>query len=272
MSDIPTLLKRDANGLIAGYPYKFTPDGRVDYRAMVDRKHIFVIRDREDAVVKAQGKPISECDLSLVKEQWLRIRQGGFTQLLNLRGYTSLRYHSLSSAEGKSATICEIEFIGNYETDNKPLICSAIASASVASMDKNFLPYLESFAENRSFARCVKRALQIGILSEDEIDAEAFRGVKGEDDKVSDSLTPSVSAAPFNTLQQICAARKVPVLFETLKTRAIEHNKALTSERENERIKSDPSTWTDWSSIQPADAWLLIGKFNEADKKKTAAS
>ena len=273
MSDTPTpvvtRLKRDEDGLVIGYPYKFTPEGRVDWLATAMtqcRRYMFVIREKEDAVVKAQGKPLSECDLSLVNEKWLRIRQAGFNYLLNLRGYRSIQYHSLLAQESKAAVVCELELIPNYETEGYPVIVSAVASASPRSLDKYFMPYMETFAENRSFARAVKRALQITVLSEDEIDAEAIGGIKGEDDAVSEATSGDKKTADgWTHLRDLCTSRKTPITFAAIKARAIKHNAELTPEKENERIKGDPNAWTDWSSVQPIDAWLLMGKIQEAD-------
>ncbi len=275
MSDTATLdtpattrpsFKRDEDGLIPGFPYRYTADGRVDWLAiaLADRRYLFVIRSKEDAVVKAQGKPIGECDLSLVNEKWLRIRQAGFNYLLNARGYRSIQYHSLVANDGKAAVVCEMELIGNYETDGYPVICSALASASTRSMDTQMLPYLEAFAENRAFARCVKRALQINVLSEDEIDTEALKGTQ-DDDKAAEVAASKPSAEVYRQLEDLCTKRKHPITFEALKARAIKHNAELTPETENERIKSDPALWAGFESVQPIDAWLLMGKIKEAD-------
>ncbi len=263
----PTRFKRDEDGLIIGYPYRYTTEGRLDYLAMVDRKHLFVIDSKKDAVVKAQGKPIDECDLSLVNEKWLRIKQGGFNQLLNLRGYTRLEYHSLQTSPDKAAVVCMLELIGNYETEGFPVVCSAIASASLRSMDKHFVPYMETFAENRAFARAVKRALQITVLSEDEIDSEALKGAQG-DEATSEPKTTSAEASEH--LRQLCEKRPTPITFASVKARAIKHNAELTPATENERIKSDPALWSDWSSVQPIDCFLLIGKIKEADDAAAA--
>jgi hypothetical protein len=259
-------LRRDEDGLIIGYPYKYTPDGRIDWRALVDRRFLFVIDTKRDAVTKAQGKPIDECDLSLVDERWLRIKQGGFNQLLNLRGYSRLEYHSLSATDTKAAVVCVIELIGNYETQGYPVVASAIASACTRSMNVQFMPYLETFAENRAFARCVKRALQLNILSEDEIDAEAVRGVTQSDEAAPEAARQGSSAKGYDILKDLCTNRKAPITFETLKARAIKHNAELPADKQDERIQKDPATWTDWSSIQDVDVWLLTGKIKEADE------
>ncbi len=130
----PIRFKRNEDGLIEGYPYRYTEDGRIDWRALVDRRFLFVIDSKRDAVIKKQGKPLDECDLSLVDERWLRIKQGGFNQLLNLRGYSRLEYHSLTATDSKAAVVCVIELIGNYETSGYPIVTSAIASACTRSM------------------------------------------------------------------------------------------------------------------------------------------
>jgi hypothetical protein len=266
MSDSPKStrpsFKRDEDGLIPGFPYKFTPEGRVDWLAIaLTTPYLFVIRTKEPEVAKTQGKPIGECDLSLVPEKWLRIRQAGFNYLLNVRGYRSIQYHSLQTSDSRAAVVCEIELIGNYETDGLPVIASGVASASTRSMDKQMLPYLEAFAENRSFARCVKRALQINILSEDEVDAEALK----QEEEDTPSAQPA-SADAWRRLEEVCTKRKHPIAFEALKARAVKHNAELTPDRQNERIQGDPSTWTGFDSVQPIDAWLLVGLIKKADE------
>lgn len=262
VTDNPSRFRRDGDGLIVGHPYRYTPEGRVDYRAMLDPRHLFVVDEKADRVVKAQGKPIGECDLTQVNPKWLRVRKGGWRQLLNLRGFRSVSYHSLTVAPDKAAVVCEIELIPNYETDGYPVIAAAIASASTRSMDRNMLPYMEAFAENRAFARAVQLALAIDILSEDEIDAEALKGVTS-DDAAPEGEKKATSAEPRVTLEELCTARKTT--FEALKARAIKHNAELTPERADERIQGDPALWTSWLSIQPIDAWLLVGKIKEAD-------
>ncbi len=265
LAEAIALRKRDPEtGLLLSHTYHFNPDGSVNWLAEVDRKDMFVIDSRKDAVVKAQGKPIDECDLSLVNEKWLRIKQGGWNRLAYLRGYHSLDYHSMAVQEGKAALVCRIEWIGNYETNGDAFVCAGVASASLRSMDKHFVPYMETFAENRAFARAVKRALQITVLSEDEIDSEALKGAQGDDTGSSD--TPKTTSAEASEhLRQLCEKRPTPITFASVKARAIKHNAELTPATENERIKSDPALWSDWSSVQPIDCFLLIGKIKEAD-------
>lgn len=284
----PSRFERDSStGLIKGFPYQYTPDGRIDWVRHVDKRHLYVIREKEAAVVKQQGKPISEVDLSLVDERWLRIKLAGFNQLANLRGYSSLRYHSLHCDQGKAAVVCEMELIGNTETNGQPIICSAIASATNVSTGRDFSPYLETFAENRAFARCVKRALQINILSDQEIDAEAHESVSGG---TTSAATPTVATSssgesaeaaasvgvlPYQHLEAKCRNHKAPLTgkpqpigFDALKARTLEMRNNPDTPA-NERCVSDPAEWASFADIPPADAWLLMGKIELADKKAT---
>ncbi len=258
--------QRAEDGLIKGLTYRYTPDGRVDYLAMLPRRYLFVIDTKRDTVVKAQGKPIDECDLMLVNPKWLRVRKAGWRQLLNLRGYRSITYHSVQTSDTKATVACEIELIGNYETQGLPVVASGLASACTRSMDAQFMPYLETFAENRARARAVQEALNIEVMSEDEIDAEAVRGVKAESENATDISARPASAEPYETLKTLCTNRKTPISFESLRARAVKHNTELTPDKEDERIKSDPRDWTDWSSVQAVDVWLLTGKIKEADE------
>ncbi len=267
MTDTPARFKRNEDGLIDGLTYHYTPEGRVDWLAMLPRRYLFVIDTKREAVVKAQGKPIDECDLMQVNPKWLRVRKAGWRRLLNLRGYRSITYHSIQTSDNKATVACEIELIGNFETDGYPVIASGLASACTRSMDANFMPYLETFAENRARARAVQEGLDIEVMSEDEIDSEAMRGVKGDDNVSSpNEATSSVSAEPYKQLETLCTKRKTPISFEALKARAVQHNAELTPDKEDERIKSDPALWTGWSSVQPIDVWLLSGKIREADE------
>lgn len=259
------LRKRDPEtGLLVNHTYQFNEDGSVNWLAEVSRKDTFVIDSRKDAVVKAQGKPIDECDLSLVNEKWLRIKQGGWNRLAYLRGYHSLDYHSMVSMDGKAALVCLIDWIGNYETNGESCACAGVASASTRSVDKNFVPYLETFAENRAFARAVKRALNITILSEDEIDAEALKGAQEEDDAPQSS--GAVTADPYTTLRDTCAKHKPPITFEAIKASAVKLHADPTAAARQEVFLDDPAIWRDWKDIQPRDVWLLDGKIKEADE------
>lgn len=274
----PTPFKRNPDtGLVEGIVYHYSPDGKIDWRRHCPPQFMYIIREREAAVLKAQGKPLAEVDLSLVDERWLRIKQAGFNYLANLRGYTSLQYHSLVSTDGKSAVVCEMSFIGNVETDHYPLICSAIASATIHSTGRDFASYLECFAENRAFARCVKRALQINILSEDEIDAEMVKGITADSATgvlVNSELASPSGFQPHHHLADKCRTHKPAIAFESLKAAAIKLKGETAVPPENKPhapFQGDPAGWTSFEDIQPIDVWFLVGKIEEKSKVATEA-
>ena len=267
------LFQRDpTTGLIKGKTYKYTPEGRIDWRAMVDAKFLYVAREHEEKVMKEQGKPLAEVDLLLVRDDWLRIRVGGLNQLAHMRGVRSCRYPHVETREGHATVSCEITFIGNSESGMEPETWSGIASASIRSVDKHFIPYLETFAENRAFSRCVKRALQINILSDIEVGGEGKKAAEG-----GSSATPTEDAAnasdeqgnntpaflPYEMLAKKCAALKIT--FEALKARTVEVNAAAP---ENEKCLTDPATWNSFADIQPRDVFLLLGKIASNEKAK----
>lgn len=261
--------KRDPDtGLIVGKTYVFKPDGRIDWRALVDKKYLYIANEYKDRVVREQCKPLDQIDVLSVKDDWLRIRVGGLNELAHMRGVMSCTYPHFLSRDGYAAVSCEITFIGNVETNMYPETWSSTASATLRSVDKQFTPYLETFAENRAFIRCVKRALQINILSDIEIGGEG----KGSQNGVSDgndnentsqqsSDTPSSPPQGFEArhrLQELCAAppapMKGPITFEAVKKAAAEYKGEL---------QGDPAGWVSFESIQPIDAYVLIGKIKE---------
>lgn len=275
----PTPFKRNPDtGLVEGIAYHYSPDGRIDWRRHCPPQFMYIIREREAAVLKAQGKPLTEIDLSLVDERWLRIKQAGFNYLANLRGYSSLQYHSLVSTDGKAAVVCEMTFLPNTETGGYPLTCSAIASATIHSTGRDFASYLECFAENRSFARCVKRALQINILSEDEVDAELVKGMATDSASGAAATAESASPSgfqPHHHLADKCHSHKPAITFESLKGAAIKlktESAAISVPPENKPhapFQGDPAAWASFEDIQPIDVWFLVGKIEE--KVKVAA-
>jgi hypothetical protein len=272
----PVSYRRDSGtGLIIGKEYKYTPEGRIDYRAMVDRRFLYIASEYEERVVKQQGKPLAEVDLLLVKDDWLRIRVGGLNQLAHLRGVRSCTYPILECRDGFAAAVCQIEFIPNVETGMMPETWSGTASANLKSVDRQFTPYLETFAENRAFSRCIKRALQINILSDIEVGGDSRSAANGTGQEAAkDESLPSnepVGFHPYHLLAQTCASQKKPISFDALKAAAIKHNTDVALDAKD-RIKADPTTWTSFESIDPIDAYLLLSKIEEKNKAEAKAA
>lgn len=277
----PILFQRDqGTGLVKGKTYRLTPEGKIDWRAEVPTQFLYVAHEYRDRVVGEQGKPLNEIDVLKVKDDWLRIRVGGLNYLAHLRGVRSCRYPIVQTRDGYAMCTCEIEFIGNSESVMQPETWSSMASATLRSVDKQFIPYLETFAENRAFGRCVKRALQINILSDVEVGGEGKKAA-GEDssDVIAspDSTEAPTGFQPFHYLITKCRDNKdakgkpSPITFALLKASAVEMNANTPPERANERCVSDPASWEGFESIPPADVWLLMGKIEAAAAKEEPA-
>ncbi|MDO8671046.1 MAG: hypothetical protein Q7O66_06400 [Dehalococcoidia bacterium] len=271
--------RRDpATGLIVGQTYRYTPEGRIDYRAMVPVKYLYVAHEYRDRVIKEQGKALADIDLLQVKDDWLRIRIGGLNHLAHMRGVRSCTYPQLQTREGFAAAVCQITFVGNVETNMEPETWSAMASATIRSVDKQFIPYLETFAENRSFGRCIKRALQINILSDIEVGGES-RKAAGEGEGDAPAALAEEGAAPtgfqpFHYLITKCRDNKAPdgkpqpITFAALREAAVKMNAETPTDKANERCISDPKGWEGFESIPPADVWLLMGKIEAKAKEE----
>lgn len=265
----PLRFRRNPNtGLELDREYRYTEEGLIDWRAMVPPQYLYVASEHEAKVVAQQGKPIGEIDILAVPDEWLRIRVAGLNYLAHLRGVRSCTYPTFQATDTFASAVCQMTFIGNVETGMCDETWSGAGSARRTSMDLKMLPYMETFAENRAFGRCVKRALQINILSDIETGGKGGKANE-EDDLVAeaaDSVAPS-GFEPNHHLADKCRAQKVT--FEALRTSALRLYQQ-PPEDVSKRLKADPATWTSFDSIQGIDAWLLMGKLDEAAAAKAA--
>lgn len=243
--------KRNENGLIEGFNYQTTSDGRINWKAHLSSKWLRVKDDKKAELERKTGKSISEIDLSTVDDWYLFVKLGGYNEVARLRGFDSLVHHVDHVSDQKAVVTCTMNFIPNIE-DPEGLRCSAVASGSIYNIKPDFAPFMETFAENRAFARCVRRALNINIVSEEELGKGV--AMNTESLHVTNSLLPEETASlkPYAVLEKRC--RELKVSFAKIKTAATAVKDKLTS---------DPETWTDWKDIANGDVWTLLGKINE---------
>lgn len=263
---------------MVGRVYHYTAEGLIDWKAEVDPRFLYVPRELEAKVVQLTGKPLAEVDLKTLPEHLVRIKIGGLNQLAHLRGVRSCTYPILQTRDSFAAAVCEIEFIANCESDGYPETWSAMASASPLSMDLKMRPYMETFAENRSFGRTIKRALQIGWLTDIEVGGDG-REAAVDDGKQETALAEQAPAGGFDPceeLTKVCRNHRdirgaaTPISFETLKAAAIKLNAenppSTDPAKPATRTQADPTTWATFKDIQPIDAWLLLGKIREKEE------
>lgn len=256
-----TPFTRTADGLVAGVTYHYTPDGRIDWQRMVEPRFLFVPKEHLDKVCIEQGVTSDKIDVTKVCDKWLRIRVAGLNQVAQLRGIMSIEYPIVHVDEASVTATCVIEFVPSFETGDLPFSCSAIASANLHSVDRDFAPYLATYAENRSFSRCVKRALQINILSDVEIDKTGNGG-----DVVVPTETGLTIASPTgfdgeHLLEARC--REKDLSFEKMR------GHAATLVGVDWLVQ--PKDWIDFATIQRRDAFVILGKMDETDKARAKA-
>ena len=202
-------LKRDDNGLLANPPvdYVFNEDGSVNWRKMV----------RTDYLV-ANKQRTQQTDVSQLEDRDLLILLGGIKELAQIRGFTDVYYTVHTASQDYFSTTCTIEWIPNYETDNKVVSFSALADAHQENTYSFASNFLAATAENRAFVRCVRNFLKINIVGQEEM---------GGGKQVFSQTTTKASATktdsdPTSLLQKVMDSKGVS--FDMIKKRLVDEN------------------------------------------------
>lgn len=165
VGDVPPLLiTRNEFGLIKGYNYTFNTDGAINWRKMI--KPEFLVPNKQ--VFERRQKPIPT-SIEGLEDKELLILLGGIKELAQCRGYTSLTYSLVSPHPEYVVATCQIQWLGNFETSNQPIVFSAIGDASTNNTNAFGKNFLGPIAENRAFVRCVRNFLKINIVSQEEL-------------------------------------------------------------------------------------------------------
>jgi hypothetical protein len=164
--------KRDERGLLEGVDYKFNDDGSVDWRAMVDPKHLYPNK----GWFESRGEPMPRSSEGLADHQLL-IKLSGIKELAKLRGFNRVHYDVIKCEADHVSVKCEISWIPNFEnpaaqSDFLPASTSFqdLANATVNNTSSFAQKFLETIAANRAFVRCVRNFLNVHIVGADEID------------------------------------------------------------------------------------------------------
>jgi hypothetical protein len=268
---------RDADGLLIGKQYKYDEFGLIDYKAMIPSKFLRVRKDKEDEVKKKfKVADLDDLDKSTVPDYFLYMTLGGINYLANLRGYVELDQRIEHATDTKTVAVCNMTFIPNFENPDG-LSCAGVASASIYNVSNGFESYIETFAENRAFARCVRRALRISVVTEDEIGGEdkvelrkAFMDKQKKVLTESPESVPSSSSAayePWQVLEERCRNYTPPRPFESIKQTAIN-----AYETGRLKLKNNPVEWTDFKDIKQIDAFIILNEMEKLDKAKALAA
>lgn len=242
-------MKRNKDGLVDGFNYSFDANGRINWKSHIGQQWLRVKDDKIKEVEARYGKKIKDINLSEIEDYYLYVKLGGYNEVARLRGFDSLT-HSVDYVDGQKAVVtCTMHFIPNVE-DTNGLTCAGVASGSIYNIKPEFASFMETFAENRAFARCVRRALNINIVAEEELG-------KGLTLVTSDESVPSLpegdSTKAYGYLAKLCTEKGIT--FDQLKTRSAGIKSML---------KSNPGDWSEWKDIPKIDIWTLVEKVKSA--------
>ena len=195
-------LSRDSKGLLESPPidYVFNKDGSVDWRKMVRREYLVANKQRTN-----------ETDVSLLEDRDLLILLGGIKELAQIRGFSSVSYEVVAATQDYFATSCIIGWLPNYETDDKPVIFSALADAHTENTYSFASNFLAATAENRAFVRCVRNFLKINIVGQEEM------GNSKGSPTFKQKSNPKTDSNPTTLLQKTMDIKNIT--FETIKTK-----------------------------------------------------
>lgn len=164
MSSIPPKnFNRNEFGLLETppIPYVYNEDGSVNWRKMIRLEFLVPNKQRTQ-----------ETDISKLEDKDLLILLGGIKELAQIRGFTCVSYDVPEAGPNYVIASCYINWIANYETNNKEVSFQALADASPDNTQSFARNYLAAIAENRAFVRCVINFLKINIVGQDEIGAK----------------------------------------------------------------------------------------------------
>ena len=102
--------KRNEEGLLEGVDYKFNDDGSVDWRAMIDPKHLYPNK----GWFESRGEPMPRSPEGLSDTQLL-IKLAGIKELAKLRGFDAVSYEVIKCELNHVAMKCRIHWIPNFE-------------------------------------------------------------------------------------------------------------------------------------------------------------
>ena len=163
---------RDKDGLIKSVEYEYNEDGSVNWRAMVDPKHLFPNK----SWFEARNKPLPK-SIEGLQDNQLLIKLAGIKELAKLRGYNSVRYNVIKCEKDHVSIKCEISWIPNFEnpiSESDFIPASThfedVANATTDNTSSFATKFLETIAANRAFVRCVRNFLNVHIVGDDEID------------------------------------------------------------------------------------------------------
>jgi len=253
-----TKYSRDEGGLLGSVDYKFNEDGSVNWRAMVDSKHLFPNK----SWFEARDKPVPR-SVDGLQDNQLLIKLAGIKELAKLRGYTSVRYDVIKCEKDHVSIKCEITWIPNFEnpTQESDFLPPSthfedVANATTENTSSFATKFLETIAANRAFVRCVRNFLNVHIVGDDEIDKS--NGVP-QHPEADDPVEPLKKLTPNGVLENLALNKLKCASFNDFKDK-LRELWALELYRND-----DAKNWQKYDDVPAKEARLLINIIKNED-------
>jgi hypothetical protein len=161
---------RDDKGLVANITHEYDEQGFVDWRKMVNKKHVALNRHsaaKAGVDVNALTDEEKQKYLDTWPDEKKVILLAGFKELARLRGYYFVN-NIVTQENEKVVCHCTISWLPNWESPNG-VTYTSVASAAPSNVAPDFVPFLEAVACNRAFSRAVRESLNIHVVSDAEL-------------------------------------------------------------------------------------------------------
>jgi len=235
---------RDGLGLLDGVQYIYDEFGRINWRKMIRPEFLVFNVGNQEQIEKTYGKPLTELSITEVDDKYLLILLGGIKELARLRGFHSVEYKVIPASERAVSATCHIEWIPNFETENRSIIFGDGADATIENTTGFGKSFLTTIAINRAFVRAVRNFLGINIVGSDEISSKPIP----QEEKPVDAGNVSVHAQLQRSMQA------ADLDFETVKKTCVKSDKSAEE-------------WESLIDIPLAKALDLIGRIDKKAKK-----
>lgn len=159
-----TPISRNSQGFIEGLEYKTDSHGFIIWRDMISPEYLYPNKE----YFERRQQPVPESVEGLPDNQCL-VKIGGLIELMRIRGYTSLDQQVLNVDNGYVTAKCTITWLPNIETDNKPVTFSWVANSNIGNCGDFMAHYQETQAQNRALSLCIRKFLNVNIVSDEEI-------------------------------------------------------------------------------------------------------
>ena len=240
----PKTWKRNSEtGLVEGIEYKYSSDGKIDWRAMVPKEYIVVNKQN------FKNKKIPD-SIEGVEDKDLLIKLGGFKYLAALRGFKSIVPTVTHCSPHFVGFTTKIVWIPNVE-ENYEITSTGSADATPSNTTGFSSLYLTATAENRAYSRAVRIFLGINVVSQDEVGPSLEESVK---------TVSSTEFGPHTLLAK--TLEKGNISFDVF------HNRMMVLEKDGKDFAKGASEWTKLEDVNESVVFSIVAFINEGLEKK----